>query len=45
MLKEKKQRINIAQAAELAGYRSQVSFETAFCKLFGFAPGNLRAKR
>lgn len=35
----------MAQAAELAGYRSQANFATAFRKLFGFAPSHLRAKR
>lgn len=39
------QGFTIAQAAELAGYRSQANFATAFRKLFGFAPRNLRAKR
>lgn len=39
------QGLTIAQAAELAGYRSQANFATAFRKLFGFAPRNLRAKR
>jgi len=39
------QGITMAQAAEMAGYRSQANFATAFRKLFGFAPRNLRAKR
>jgi len=39
------QGLTIAQAAELAGYRSQANFATAFRKLFGFAPRNLRPKR
>lgn len=38
------QGLTIAQAAELAGYRSQANFATAFRKLYGFAPRNLRAK-
>lgn len=36
--------LTMAQAAELAGYSSQANFSTAFRKLFGFSPKNLRAR-
>lgn len=39
------QGITVAQAADLAGYRSPANFSTAFRRLYGFSPKNLRAKR
>lgn len=39
------QGITMAQAAELAGYRSPANFSTAFRRLYGFSPKNLRAVR
>ena len=37
------QGITMAQAAALAGYRSPANFSTAFRRLYGFSPKNLRA--
>ena len=39
------QGITMAQAAELAGYRSPANFSTAFRRLYGFAPKNLLGRK